>query len=267
MSIFVVGLLAISSCARGDGQKLIITGSSTIAPMLGDAARAFEAKHPKIRIDVQTGGSSRGIADVRKGVADIGMVSRAPKNEENDLVAHAIARDGVSIIVHKDNKLNAVDKNLVRAIYLGQITDWNEVKGSGLSGPITVVNKAEGRSTLEVFLKYFKLKNSEIKSQVVIGDNEQGIKTVSGNPSGIGYVAIGTAETNIAAGAPIRLLSIDGVGATTQNVRNQSFPISRQLTLVTKTQPEGIAKTFIDYIKSDALLPHIKAHAFVSLTK
>ena len=59
---------------------------------------------------------------------------------------------------------------------------------------ITVVNKAEGRSTLEVFLHYFKLKNVDVKAQVVIGDNEQGVKTVAGNRNAIGYVSIGTAE-------------------------------------------------------------------------
>ena len=64
----------------------------------------------------------------------------------------------------------------------------------GHDAPITVVNKAEGRSTLELFTNYFKLMNSDIKAHVVIGDNEQGIKTVAGNPNSIGYVSIGTAE-------------------------------------------------------------------------
>ena len=55
---------------------------------------------------------------------------------------------------------------------------------------MTVVNKAEGRSTLELFLDYFKLKSPDVQADVVIGDNEQGIKTVAGNPNAIGYVSI-----------------------------------------------------------------------------
>ncbi len=100
----------------------------------------------------------------------------------------SIARDGVTIILNKDNPLPALSDKQVVDIYTGKIKNWKEVKGK--DAPITVVNKAEGRSTLELFTHYFKLKNSDIKAQVVIGDNEQGIKTVAGNPNAIGYVSI-----------------------------------------------------------------------------
>ena len=68
----------------GDGLagRLVITGSSTVAPLAGELAKQFELLHPGVRIDVQSGGSSRGITDARRGTADIGMVSRAPKAGE-----------------------------------------------------------------------------------------------------------------------------------------------------------------------------------------
>ncbi|WP_256678074.1 substrate-binding domain-containing protein [Fischerella major] len=62
--------------------------------------KRFESEHPGVRIDVQSGGSSRGISDARQGVADIGMVSRAFKPEQKDLKAFSIARDGVMMILH-----------------------------------------------------------------------------------------------------------------------------------------------------------------------
>ena len=87
----------------GPQGKLTLTGSSTVAPLAGELAKRYESLHPGVRIDVQTGGSSRGIADARRGTADIGMASRALKPGEEDLAAHTIALDGITVIVHKDN--------------------------------------------------------------------------------------------------------------------------------------------------------------------
>jgi phosphate transport system substrate-binding protein len=143
-------------------------------------------------VDVQTGGSSRGIADARKGLADIGLVSRGLGPGESDLRASTIAIDGISVIVHASNAVAALSDAQIRAIYSGAGSNWREF--GGVDRRITVVNKAAGRSTLELFLDHFGLRNSDVKAQVVIGDNQQGIKTVAGNRGAIGYVSIGTAE-------------------------------------------------------------------------
>ena len=76
--------------------KLVLTGSSTVAPLAAEIGKSFEAEHSGVRIDVQSGGSSRGITDARKGLANIGMVSRALKEDEKDLQAFTIARDDYS---------------------------------------------------------------------------------------------------------------------------------------------------------------------------
>ncbi|MDZ8237517.1 MAG: phosphate ABC transporter substrate-binding protein [Nostoc sp. ChiQUE01a] len=245
--------------------KLVLTGSSTIAPLAAEIGKQFESQHPDVRVDVQTGGSSRGIADARTGVANIGMASRSLKDEEKDLQAFAIARDGIGIIVHKENSVKSLSNQQVIDIYTGKINNWQQV--SGKNAPITVVNKAEGRSTLELFLGYFKLKNSDIKSSVVIGDNQQGIKTVAGNPNAIGYVSIGTAEFSINNGDPIKLLPLNGIAATTENVKNGTFPLSRPLNLVTKTQPQGLNRAFIEFAQSPQVYDIVKKQDFVPVSK
>lgn len=243
--------------------KLVITGASTLAPLIAEIGKRFESLHPTVRIDVQTGGSSRGIADVRQSLTDIGMVSRAMKEDERDLYAFPVARDGVCIILHQDNPVRALTDDQVVAIYTGKITNWNAA--GGRDAPITVVTKAEGRSTLEVFLRYFTLKNVDVKAHVVIGDNEQGVKTVAGNRHAIGYVSIGTAEYDAAHGVPIQLLPIRGVAASTENVRKAVFPLSRPLHLVTRTAPSGLAKAFIEYAQSKAVHDLIHQQYFVPL--
>lgn len=242
-------------------DKIVLTGSSTVAPLVAEIGKRYEARHPGVRVDVQTGGSSRGISDARSGLADIGMVSRALKNDESDLHAFEIARDGIGVIVHRNNKVASLSDSQITEIYTGKTRDWSGVdKGAG---PITVVNKAEGRSTLELFLHHFKLKTSDIKASVVIGDNQQGIKTVAGVPGAIGYVSIGAAEYEEGVGTPIRLLGIGGVAASVENVRNGTYPLARPLNLVTKAGPHGRVKDFIAFAQSDAVRDLVKEQFFV----
>jgi len=243
--------------------KLVITGSSTIAPLIAEIGKRFESLYPGVRIDVQSGGSSRGVADARQGLADIGMVSRAMKEDERDLSAFPVARDGVCPILHRENPVQALTDEQVVAIYTGKITNWKTVGGA--DAPITVLNKAEGRSTLEVFLQYFKLKSVDVKAQVVIGENEQGVKTVAGNRNAIGYVSIGTAEYDAAHGVPIKLLPIGGVAASTENVQQGVFPLSRPLHIVTRAPPVGLANAFIEYVQSKAVHDLIRQQYFVPL--
>ncbi len=243
--------------------KLVITGSSTVAPLIAEIGKRFERLYSKVRVDVQTGGSSRGVADARQGLADIGMVSRAMKDEEKDLHAFPVARDGVGFILHKENPVQSLTDEQVIAIYTGKITNWTGVGGK--DAPITVVNKAEGRSTLELFLHYFQLKNTDVKSQVVIGDNEQGVKTVAGNRNAIGYVSIGTAEYDESQGVPIKLLPVGEVAASTETVRNGTFPLSRPLHIITRTPPVGLTKAFIDFAQSKAVHDIITQQYFVPL--
>ena len=256
----------ISACGLNQppAQKLIITGSSTIAPLMTEVAKRYESLHKDTRIDVQSGGSSRGIADTRQGLADIGMVSRSPKSNEKDLQWFAIARDGVAIIVNSQNPIETLSDQQVIDIYTGKITQWQKLNDNAL--PISVVNKAEGRSTLEVFLNYFNLKNSAIKAQVIIGDNQQGIKTVAINPGAIGYVSVGTAEYEVKQGTAIKLLSTNAITASVENIRNGSFPIARTLHLITKLPPTGLAKEFIAFAQSKSVNDLVEAQYFVPLT-
>jgi len=253
--------------SSGDGLhgKLIVTGSSTVAPLAGEIAKRFEQLHPDVRVDVQTGGSSRGIADAKRGTADIGMASRALKPEETGLSAHPIAMDGVAMIVHRDNPVRSLTDEQVRAIFTGRTTNW--IEAGGPDAPITVVNKADGRATLEVFLKYFDLSSRDIKASVIIGDNQQGIRTVAGDTHAIGYVSVGAADYEISRGVPIRLLPTAGVEASMANVRNGSFPMARPLNLVTHGPIPPLARAFIDYARSSAVHDLVKAQYYVPIAE
>jgi phosphate transport system substrate-binding protein len=124
-------------------EKLVLTGSSTVAPLAAEIGKRFESLHNNVRVDVQTGGSSRGVSDARAGLADIGMASRALKDDEKDLLSFTIALDGISVILNKANPVDSLNKQQIIDIYTGKIVNWKGLGGN--DAPITVVNKAEGR--------------------------------------------------------------------------------------------------------------------------
>ncbi|MGH8487683.1 MAG: substrate-binding domain-containing protein [Gammaproteobacteria bacterium] len=185
----VVGLFGFPSWADTSG-KLVVTGSSTIAPLVAEMAKRFEQQNAGVRVDVQTGGSSRGIADAKTGVADIGMSSRNLKPEEAaELKEWVLAKDGICFLVHKDNPIRALTNDQIKAIYTGAIGNWKQVGGADRQ--LVAINRADGRAELEQFSAFFKLKPEEIKADLIAGENQQGIKLVAGNPDALVYMSVG----------------------------------------------------------------------------
>lgn len=260
---FFLSLVLVSAgCSGSDSeQTLTITGSSTVAPVVADAAKKYEAAHPEIRIEVQTGGSSRGIADARSGLADLGMISRSLKDDETDLQSHRIAMDGVCLIVHESNPLTELSRQQIIDIYSGKIGAWNELGGA--AEDVVVVSKAEGRATLEVFLGYTGLDSADIQKDVEVGENQHAIKTVAGNPNAIGYVSIGAAASEADAGTPIKLVMCDGIPATTLAVAKGDFPITRPLQVVSKGELSELSTAFLSFLQSPDINEIVEDHLYV----
>lgn len=244
---------------------LKITGSSTVKPLIQEIAERYEIEHPGTQVEVEAGGSGRGLSDARQGLANIGMVSRALTDAEADLQGFPLAKDGISMLVHKNNPIAQLTNEQIIAIYTDQINNWQEVGGKG--DPIIVVNKAEGHSTLELFESYFDLESDDIIADQIIRDNEEAIATIQSNENAIGYVSIGSAEYEIVHGKPIKLLPIQGVMATILNVENDTFPLTRTLNLVTDTPPTGLTQDFINYAQSEAVEDLVREQSFIPLVQ
>lgn len=271
-----LALAALAGCGRQEGAatgataapqqqlRVMVVGASTIAPLIGEIAKAYEQAHPGARIEVQAGGSSRGVLDVRNGAAQLGMVSRELKADEQDLGRALIARDGIGMIVHKSNPIARLSKAQVVAIYTGQVRNWQQLGGADL--PITVVSKAEGRSTLEIFSQYFCVPYKNIQASVVIGDNQQGIQTVAGSAATIGYVSIGSAEYEAQHGAAIRLVPLDDQDPTSAAVASGEYAISRELNLVYKPPLSAPLQAFVQFAQSNQAAELVRQQYFVPVS-
>jgi phosphate transport system substrate-binding protein len=241
--------------------KIRLAGSSTMAPLVEALGKRFRRLHPEVIIEVEMGGSSRGIHDVREGACNIGMVGRSLKDDERDLLGFPIARDGVCLIVHRDNPVKSLSSEQVVGIYTGKITNWKEIDGNDAA--ITAINRPGGRAQSELFTQFFKIKSEDFKVAGVAGDNQEGVKAVVENPNAIVYMSVGEVDIRVGRGVPIKSLLMDGIAATSRNVRNGHFPIQRPLMLVVRTLPSGLMKAFIDFALSPNATEIIRECSFV----
>jgi phosphate transport system substrate-binding protein len=241
--------------------RLVVTGSSVLAPMVTDIARRFEQTHPGVKLEVQTSDSGKAISEVRRGTADIGMVSRAVRENERDLFAFAITRDGVAIIAHRDNPVRKIDSGQLSDILTGRTVNWKSL--GGRDAPITLAWRSRGQGGSERVLDQLKLNRAQVGPHVPIATALEALQFVSNNPNGIALASVGDAERSAKQGVPIRLLAYNGVPASTRTLQNHTYALSRPLTLVTRRLPEGLQKEFIDYALSAEVVDIQVKHAFV----
>ncbi len=270
--ILAAAMFSMNSLAQG-GEQITVAGSSTIRPIVQKATAEFKKTHPDIKFVVGGGGSSHGVKSVATAQVIIGMASRNLKDKETaewpDLVPTTIGRDGIALIVSSKNPISKITKQQVQDIYTGKITNWKELGGQ--DAPIALVSKEEGRSTLDLFLKYFDLEAEEVgegKAAVMkhrvkgvdeygqvtatlIGPNRAALAEIATKPRAIAYVSVGTAQEVAAKGGRIRLLELDGVPASVANVASQTYPLRRPLNVVTKGEATGAVKEFVDFLMRD----------------
>ena len=110
--------------------KIVVSGSSSVTPVMEKLKEAYEAINANVTIELQQSDSSSGMANAISGVCDIGMASRALKDSELEagLTPTTIAMDGIAVIVSADNPAENLTSEQVRAIYTGEITDWSEIE-------------------------------------------------------------------------------------------------------------------------------------------
>ncbi len=271
--VTVIIFSMITATYANSAEKITTAGSSTVRPIVDKAAKAFKKTHPDISFIIGGGGSSHGVKAAGTGEVNIGQASRNIKDKEMkaypDIVPFKIGLDGIAIIINSTNPINAITKQQVQEIYTGKITNWKDVGGN--DAPIILISKEEGRSTLELFLKYFSMEVQEqgsghdavmlhkkkgakafgIKTARLIGPNNEAIANVSTKPNSIAYVSVGTAQEIAKKGARIKLLDLDGVPATIANVGNETYPLRRPLHILTNGNPSGRVKQFIDFMLSN----------------
>jgi phosphate transport system substrate-binding protein len=261
LGIGVAAALGATAAWSQPAGKLLITGSSTMAPLVTEMARRFEALHAGVEIEVRSGGSGKGTSDLRAGTSDIGMMSRPLLDSERDLFAFPIARDGVALIVHRDNPVMGLTAQQATGIFTGKITNWKPL--GGRNAAVTLIWREKGQGSVELLLEHLNFSYADVHAHATIVENEAAIREVEANPNAIAPVSLGNSETKAQAGARIKLLAFAGTAASSRTIRNGSYALARPLALVTRRLPDGLGKRFIDFALSGHVADLFAKHDFV----
>lgn len=270
--VFMAVTLVFTACARpvedsqGETQQNItVNGSTSVQPLAEELAKAFKAKNTNVRIDIQAGGSGVGIKSANDGVVDIGMSSRELKSEEKNLKEFKIAIDGIAIIVNPANGVTNLTMEQIQKIYTGEITDWSQVGDK--TGKITVVTREEGSGTRGAFIELTGVEMNKVDkttaTAITQGSTGAVMTTVASDPNAIGYASFGTVKEN----TDIKLLSVEGAETTAENIYAGSYKISRPFLMLTKEEPTGAAKEFIDFILSAEGQTIVESHSYLKVSK
>jgi len=225
--------------------EITIAGSTTVQPVSEMLAEAFKVMHPKVNIVVQGGGSSVGVKSASEGTVNIGAASREVKENEKGLGLNefVIARDGIAIVVHPSQTVKGLTRIQVRDIFAGKITNWSEVGGANKS--IHIVAREEGSGTRSAFEEMVMSEDALIAKEAILQPSNGAIRTtVAGDPDSIGFLSFGYLDSSVKA------VDINGIGATVENAKSGTYPIVRPLLYLTKSQPSGLVKAYIDFVLS-----------------
>ncbi len=270
LGLLLVGVGLISGCGQKQDVQapgrtltgsLTIAGSTSVQPFSEVLAEEFMTANKEVQVNVQGGGSSVGIEAAVSGAAQIGSTSRAVTAEEKakGLVDTTIALDGIAVVVNPANPLGSVKTADVMNIYLGNIKNWKEIGGP--DAPITVVTREDGSGTREAFTGLVMSKKDIIKSAIVLNSTGAVRTTVAGDKYAIGYVSLSSVNQTV------KPLQIDGVDATEANVKAGTYKLQRPFIYVTKGEPTGLARTFIDFVLSPEGQKLIVEEGAVSVSK
>jgi len=231
------------SCGRGTSEQILLVGSTSVQPFAEKLAHAFHAAHANIRVDVQGGGSAAGIRLVRDGAAQVGASSRhLSAAEQEGLSTFLIARDGIAVIVHRSNPVEDLAPEQIRAIFGGEITDWASLGGT--SGPVHAVTREDGSGTRGAF-EELVMGEETIDARCLVGSSNGTVREmVSGDPGAIGYISLGLVDERIKA------VRIAGHSATHEEIVSGGYPFVRPFLFLTKGEPAGHVKIFLDYVLS-----------------
>lgn len=220
-------------------------GSTSMEKVIGALSESFMATNEGVTVNYNPTGSGSGITAVQEGTCDIGLSSRALKDEEKSagLKETVLAYDGIAIIVHPDNPVSDLSVEQIAKLYTGEITNWKDVGGN--DAEIVLIGREAGSGTRDGFESITDTKDACQYRQELTSTGDV-INTVSQNPDAIGYASLS------AVGDSVKALTVGGVEATEATVKDGSYVVQRPFVLVTKedTKLSPAAQAFFDYALS-----------------
>ena len=250
---------ASSAAASSTSTAAGSTASSTVAALSGNVAtggstsmknviaaltEGFAEVEPGVTVSYDPTGSGAGITGATDKTLDIGLSSRALKDDEKaDVEGTTIALDGIAIIVNNASKVEDLTVDQLKQMFTGEITNWSEVGGD--DGEIVLIGREAGSGTRDGFESIVDVKDSCKYAQELTATGAV-ISAVEANPLAIGYASLS------AVGDTVKMVTVGGVECSEETVKDGSYEVQRPFVFVTNksvTLSEQ-AQAFFDFATS-----------------
>ena len=236
-----------SSAAQAAGTlsgNVATGGSTSMKNVIAALTEGFAEVEPGVTVSYDPTGSGAGITGATDKTLDIGLSSRALKDEEkNDVDGTTVALDGIAIIVNKASKVADLSVDQLKQMFTGEITNWKDVGGD--DGEIVLVGREAGSGTRDGFESIVDVKDSCKYAQELTATGAV-ISAVEANPLAVGYASLS------AVGDTVAMVTVEGVECSEDTVKDGSYKIQRPFVFVTNksvTLSEQ-AQAFVDFATS-----------------
>ena len=233
-----------SSTAAALSGNVATGGSTSMKNVIAALTEGFAEVEPGVTVSYDPTGSGAGITGATDKTLDIGLSSRALKDDEkNDVDGTIVALDGIAIIVNKDSKVADLSVEQLKKMFTGEITNWKDVGGD--DGEIVLVGREAGSGTRDGFESIVDVKDSCKYAQELTATGAV-ISAVEANPLAIGYASLS------AVGDTVKMVTVGGVECSEETVKDGSYEVQRPFVFVTNksvTLSEQ-AQAFFDFATS-----------------
>ena len=244
MMVAALALTTLVGCGGKSTGSVTTDGSTSMEKVIGSLGEVFQNETGN-GFTYNPTGSGSGIKAVQEGRCDIGLSSRELKEEEkaSGLNATVLAYDGIAIIVNPENPVADLSLESIAKIYTGEIKNWSEVGGN--DAEIVLIGREAGSGTRDGFETITDTEDACMYRQELTSTGDV-ITTVSQNPDAIGYASVASVKDSVKA------VTVDGVAATDETIKDGSYVVQRPFVLVTKADAElsKTAQAFFEYITS-----------------
>ncbi|MEM7033466.1 MAG: phosphate ABC transporter substrate-binding protein [Chloroflexota bacterium] len=220
-----------------------IEGSKTVLPLLETLITAYEAQNPDTTFFLQESSSLAGYQRIQSDQIDMALVSWLPLEPSASLQVTPIARDAIAIVLNQESLSEGLSLLELRDIFAGTLLNWSEVGST--SNPIQVVSRERSSGTRLAFESIVMEDQSVTSTAIVLPNNQAVVDFVAKTPNSIGYVSFTFAKND-----EIQTVPIEGLLPTLDTVTSGSYPLIRELFVVTTSQPHSEIDEFITFIVS-----------------
>ena len=233
-----------SSTAAALSGNVATGGSTSMKNVIAALTEGFAEVEPGVTVSYDPTGSGAGITGATDKTLDIGLSSRALKDDEkNDVDGTTVALDGIAIVVNKASKVADLTVDQLKQMFTGEITNWKDVGGD--DGEIVLVGREAGSGTRDGFESIVDVKDSCKYAQELTATGAV-ISAVEANPLAIGYASLS------AVGDTVKMVTVGGVECSEETVKDGSYEVQRPFVFVTNksvTLSEQ-AQAFFDFATS-----------------